>query len=463
MNKSKCARIICCAAALCLGLCSGLWPSSLVRAAQDKTLAVGRDNPFADIPRIKRPVTPAVFSSAGPAEEAPELFVETVTLKFLDAENLKKAIDRMSSEYGGIATNQKSNSLIICDTKERVAKILAEIRKADKTPQQVMIEVVLVDVQLGNDTEIGINWDILSDKNYDIAYRQNFTSRLRSTIENPATIGDATAFNTVGLGGDFSVISGTIRNVLHLIQQKREAEILASPRVMVVSGQIASIEAVEELPYTEVMDTASGGASALTSTEFKLVGVQLHVGAPLPATNAIFLTVGATQNVATGESDTEIPIVDTRKAKTSLLLQDGQVVVLGGLRRQEKTKEVDQIPFLGDLPIIGVLFKNTNTVLKNSELVVFLSPHIYKGEPVPDDQITKFREITARPLLSLDGDRDSTKQKLLEKIKKLQNENDKDVHNELLLTLDSLEKILSAEMQEALESSEQALAGSTTN
>jgi type IV pilus assembly protein PilQ len=438
-------------------------PSSSVLAAQDKTLAVGRDNPFADIPRIKRPVTPAVFSSAREAEEAPELFVETVTLKFLDAEDLKKVIDKMSSVYGGIATNQKSNSLIICDTKERVTKILTEIRKADKTPQQVMIEVVIVDVLLGNDTEIGINWDILSDENYDIAYRQNFTTRLRSTIENPATIGDATAFNTVGLGGDFSVISGTIRNVLHLIQQKREAEILASPRVMVVSGQMASIEAVEELPYTEVRDTGAGGQAALTSTEFKLVGVQLHVGATLTDTNDIFLTVDATQNVATGESDTEIPIVDTRKAKTSLLLQDGQVVILGGLRRQEKTKEVDQIPFIADLPIIGELFKNTNTVLKNSELVVFLSPHIYKGEPVPEDQITKFRKITANPLLSLDGDRDSTKQMLLEKIKALQNEKDKDVHNELLLTLDSLEKILSAEMQEALESSEQALAGTTTN
>jgi type IV pilus assembly protein PilQ len=435
----------------------------MVDAAQDKTLAVGRDNPFADIPRVRRPVAPAAFSSAGEAEEAPELFVETVTLKFLNAGDLKKVVDKMSSVYGGIATNQKNNSLIICDTKERVAKILTEIRKADKTPKQVMIEVVIVDVLLGNDTEIGINWDILSDKNYDVAYRQNFTTRLRSTIENTATIGDATAFNTVGLGGDFSVISGTIRNVLHLIQQKREAEILASPRVMVVSGQVASIEAVEELPYTEVRDTGAGGQAALTSTEFKLVGVQLHVGATLTDANDIFLMVDATQNVATGESDTEIPIVDTRKAKTSLLLQDGQVVVLGGLRRQEKTKEVDQIPFLGDLPIIGELFKSTNTVLKNSELVVFLSPHIYKGEPIPEDQMTKFREITVNPLLSLDGDREATKQRLLEKIKKLQNEKDKDVHNELLLTLDSLEEILSAEMQEALESSEQALAGSTTN
>ena len=92
-----------------------------------------------------------------------------------------------------------------------------------------------------DDTEIGVNWDILSDKNYDIGFRQNFTtSRVGSTIEDATTIGNATAFNTTGLGGAFSVISGSIRNVVHLLQQKRHVEILASPRVMMMSGQSAS-------------------------------------------------------------------------------------------------------------------------------------------------------------------------------------------------------------------------------
>jgi type IV pilus assembly protein PilQ len=104
----------------------------------------------------------------------------------------------MSSEFGTVAVNQKNNSLIICDTKENLASILSEIEKADRTPQQIMIEVVIVDVQLRDATEIGVNWDILSDKNYDIAYRQNFTSRLGSTVADGETIGNATAFNTTG-------------------------------------------------------------------------------------------------------------------------------------------------------------------------------------------------------------------------------------------------------------------------
>lgn len=296
--------------------------------------------------------------------------------------------------------------------------MLSEIKKADKTPQQIMVEVVILDVQLGDDTEIGINWDLLSDKRYGISYRQNFTtSRLGSTVESAATIGNATAFNTTGLGGSFSVISGTIRNVVHLIQQERTVEILASPRVMLVSGESASIEAVEELPYTEVRDTAAGGAGAITSTEFKMVGIHLNVSATLTDSNDIFLMVDTEQNVAAGRSDTEVPIVDTRKAKSSLLLKDGQVVIFGGLRRQENTKEADQIPILGDLPIIGALFRSTNTIVKNSELIVFLSPHIYKGESVPDDAMAKFREIRDRPMLSLEKVRDAKKQLLLESIR----------------------------------------------
>jgi len=356
------------------------------------------------------PVSRGVSEITSFEEYRPELFVEVVTLKFLDAKSLRTVIEGLSSEYGRISPDAKSNSLIICDTRENLEIILAEIKKVDKTPQQIMIEVVILDVQLDDDTEIGINWDILSDKRYDIGYRQNFTTyRLGSTIESSGTIGSATAFNTTGLGGDFSVISSSIRNVVHLIQQKRKVEILASPRVMMLSGLSANIEAIEELPYTEVTDTSDGGAGALTSTEFKEVGVKLDVTAILVDANSIFLTVDAEQNVKTGESNTEVPIVDTRKAHTSLLLEDGQVVIIGGLRRQEKTEEIDQIPILGDLPIIGALFKSTNTIVKNSELIVFLSPHIYKGEPISKESMAKFEEIKDRPMLSLPKDNNTEK------------------------------------------------------
>jgi type II secretory pathway component GspD/PulD (secretin) len=378
--------------------------------------AIGRENPFANLIERKGPVaapTPSVapIISAKVEEEVPRpvLSMATVVLKFLDAEKLKTAIAKMASDYGSISADPTNNSLIICDTREYLENILAEVRAADMAPRQIMVEVVIADVQLNDDTEIGVNWDILSDKNYDVAYRQNFTSRLGSTIASAANIGNATAYNTTGAGGNFSIISGSIRNVLTLIQEKNEIEILASPRVMVVSGKTASIKAVEELPYNEIVNTSAGGS--MSNTEFKEVGVTLDVGATITDDEHIHVTIDATQNVTTGESATDVPVIDTRNAKTELLLKDGQVVVMGGLRRKEMQKQVKQVPLLGDLPLIGFLFRSRNTVCKNSELIVFLSPHIYKGEPIPEDTMAKYKKITEAPVLSLSSIEDKAPDK----------------------------------------------------
>lgn len=335
----------------------------------------------------------------------PRLFVETVTLKFLEADNLMTAITKMSSKYGSISVDDKSNSLIVCDAKENLERIVTEIKRADITPPQIMIKVVIIDVKLSDDSEIGINWDILSDKNYDVSFRQNmgFTSRLGSTIESASTIGNATAFVTTGTGADFTVISGTIRNVIHMLQQKKDVEILASPQVMVLSGQTASIKDQLEIPYNELLETAGGGQ--LSTTKFKNVGIELKVSATLTEHNLIYLNVESVQKVVTAESETGVPVADARTAQTSLLLKDGQVVVMGGLRRKETTKQTKQVPVLGDIPLVGLLFKTTNTVVTNSELIVLVSPHIYKGEPVDEETMAKFKEITEGPVLSLPRDK----------------------------------------------------------
>ena len=364
---------------------------------------VGREDPFEQISpetERKKSLFQRVFSSEMSADPAPELFVQTIMLKFLDARNLKSALENMLSAYGTISVDQASNSLIISDTRKNLERIIKEARKADRTPQQIMVEVVIVDVQLEDDMQIGVNWDLLSDKIYDISYRQNFTaSRLLSTIENTTNIGNATAFNTTGMGGDFALVSGTIRNVVHLLQEKTKLEILASPKIMVVSGEKALIKAVDEIPYNEIIQTSGGGL--LSSTSFKDVGITLEVTATLTDDNEIFLQVNSEQKVATGESDTGVPIVDARITNTSLLLEDGQVVVIGGLRRKETTESVDQIPLLGDLPVIGFLFQSTRIVENSSELVVFLSPHIYKGEPLKEEEMSRFSELRDRPPLKM--------------------------------------------------------------
>jgi type II secretory pathway component GspD/PulD (secretin) len=370
---------------------------------------ISQSNPFAQVILAQaqaqtKAQTPQVQVKTD--EPKPELFVESVTLKFLDAKSLKASISNMSGNYGSMEPDAKGNSLIICDTNENVGKIISKIRAIDKKPDQIMIEVVIVDVKLDNETQIGIDWDMLTTRDHDAVFRQNldFTSRLKSTEQTTANVGTATAFNTTGTGSDLLLLwPGDIRTVIHALQEKNNVEIIASPRVMVVSGQTASIEAVEEVPYSETSNTSQGGE--LTSTQFKNVGVKLNVGATLTDDKFILLNVETEQNVQTGTSVVSgvvgAPIIDTRKIQSSLLLNDSQILVIGGLRRKTTQKQTNQFPILGDLPIVGYAFKTTDTIENSSELLVILSPHIYKGERPTDTQMEKYNEITQRPLLTL--------------------------------------------------------------
>ena len=170
---------------------------------------------------------------------------------------------------------------------------------------------------------------------------------------------------------------------------------------MLVSGESASIETITELPYREVTQTSEGGE--LSATQFKEVGVKLYVTAILTDDDYILVTLEPEQSVDTGVFGTtsEIPIIDTRKAKTTLLLKGGQVVIMGGLRKKETTNQVSQIPVLGDLPLVGQLFRNNRDIVKNSELLVFMSPHIYKGNELSEKHRERFDELRDKPPLLL--------------------------------------------------------------
>lgn len=394
-------------------ICCAEVPDGQTVTEKSTPSVLGKDDPFAKI-SVKQgstveiaQTTPTrisrtVFAAPGSAETPmSELFAQTVTLKFLTAVQVQAAFARMLSEYGTIAVDTATNTLIISDTADSLERIVKKIREADKTPEQIVIEVAIIDVQLNSDTELGVNWDILSSENYNPAYRQSFgfIPRLQMIPESDITVANTTAFATTGLGGDLSIITGTVRNLIHMLQQKRDVEIIANPSVMVLSGQTASIEAGDEIPFNEIVTTDEGGI--LSSTSFKDVGVKLEVRAFLTDDQLICLDINAEQKVATGASDTGVPIADARKVNTALMLQDGQMVVLAGLRSKEITQQTNQIPILGDIPILGLLFKSTKNVENNFELVVLVSPHIYTGEPVDPDIASRFEHIRERAPLSL--------------------------------------------------------------
>ena len=108
--------------------------------------------------------------------------------------------------------------------------------------------------------------------------------------------------------------------------------------------------------------------------------------------------------ISTGTSIGGVPVIDRREASTKLLMDDGQVVVMGGLRRQEITHTRVKVPLLGDIPLIGLLFSDDRKIVENSELLVLLSPHIYKGDPVPAEAMARYNRIKQRTLITMPDD-----------------------------------------------------------
>ena len=154
--------------------------------------------------------------------------METVTLRFMDAKNLAIVVTKMLTASGTVAASETGNSLIVCDTPDNLEQVMRAIRKADQAPAQIVVEVVLLDVRLGDDTEIGVNWDYLATAPDKVGYRQNFTGltdRLSIVSPTAENIDQGIAYNTLGTAGELSIVVGNIRNVVHLIQSKRDASL----------------------------------------------------------------------------------------------------------------------------------------------------------------------------------------------------------------------------------------------
>jgi len=214
-------------------------------------------------------------------------------------------------------------------------------------------------------------------------------------------------------GGSFdSIRGGTLRFsvlndmvdidlALSILHKEVEAKLLANPRVLVLDNETANFEIVREIPYRELLQVAR--EDPITYTEFKNVGVQLKVTphiardgmirlhivpefGVLVSQDAIGVQAGIVRNelgipTVDNRMVLGVPTVDTRRADTIAMIRDGQTIVIGGLRKREATKSISKVPVLGDIPLIGGLFKSETESVKINELVIFITTRIVT-EPV---------------------------------------------------------------------------------
>jgi type II secretory pathway component GspD/PulD (secretin) len=204
------------------------------------------------------------------------------------------------------------------------------------------------------------------------------------------------------VGGSFDRIEGGTLNfsllndavdlqlALHVLHQQVEAKLLANPRVLVLDNETANFEIVREIPYREVWQVAR--QDPVSFTEFKNVGVQLKVTPHVARDGIIKLHIMPEFGILVSQDLEGVPTVDTRRANTIALIRDGQTIAMGGLRKRETTKSISKVPLLGDLPLLGGLFRSETESVMINELVVFITTRIVTESVLSPAERRQFRQ-----------------------------------------------------------------------
>ncbi|MGC8783402.1 MAG: secretin N-terminal domain-containing protein [Armatimonadota bacterium] len=266
---------------------------------------------------------------------------------------------------GDPSVDERVNTLILTGPRAAVERAKEALARIDTAPPQVLIEAKVVEVSTDVDNTLGVLWDFSSTK-------ANFTL----DTPNPPDRGN---FGTIVFGRLTRDAIG-IGAKLDALFKDNKARLLANPKLLVLNAKQAQIFIGDEVRYIESVQSTQNGVSVTTGKVN--VGIQLNVVAKTNPEGDITLQIHPEVSLITGFLKTpvggEIPQVSRRFADSAVRLRSGETLVIGGLISQRDLKLVQKVPLLGDLPILGYLFKQTNTKRSNSEIMVFLTATLWK-------------------------------------------------------------------------------------
>lgn len=268
---------------------------------------------------------------------------------------------------GSIIADSRSNTLIIKDTSESINNIRAMIEKIDIPLSQVMIEARIVTATDSFAKDLGVRWGVGHTGN-DLTIGSSHVEG----DEKKLNVDLGTALNPTGrLVFGLLNISDTILSLeLQAMQAERRGEVIASPKVLTADKQTARISSGQQIPYQEA------SASGATSVSFKEAALTLEVTPNITPDGKIGLEL----SVKNGAPVLGGAAIKEDSIQTNVLLEDGQTIVLGGVFRNTVDNGVRKVPFLGDLPYVGRLFRNNARQNNKEELLIFVTPRIVHSD-----------------------------------------------------------------------------------
>jgi len=322
----------------------------------------------------------AAAADAQTETKAEPLYLKVFQINYESADKLKANLDAIKSARGSIDINERTNTLIVQDMKDRLAEMERLIEILDKRTVQVLIEARIVEVTHNSAKELGIRWG----GNYNAQTNLGFPATIGlSGLQSGGALTTSNAGGIVNLGttgaatGQLGLKLGSVNGTalldmqLMALQNKGKGRIISMPKITTMNNIEAQIESGREIPYQTV---SSDG----TKTEFKKATLSLKVTPHVSPDNFIRLVIEANKDEAdfANQLPNAPPPIITKRAKTEVLVPDGDTTVIGGLFKENTTTNEASVPYLSKIPFLGWLFKSKADSSDGEELLIFITPKV---------------------------------------------------------------------------------------
>ncbi|PAU79687.1 type IV pilus secretin PilQ [Halovibrio salipaludis] len=317
-------------------------------------------------------------------EELRPVRLETIQVNYAkagDIVSLLREDDELISDRGFISSDDRTNTISVRETAPKLKEIRDLVETWDRPVRQVLIEARIVRANTDVSSELGVAWGVsgngeAGDGEYAVGGGRG------SLGGNTGSIADFPSDMNV----DFGITSSSASSAaigftrdgflldleLSALESDGQAEIVSQPKVVTADRQEANIKSGEEIPYQEA--TSSGA----TNVSFKEAALSLNVTPQITPDDNIIMDLEVNQD-SRGQVTAGVPSIDTNSVQTQVLVGDGETVVLGGIFQSEVATNILKTPFLGDIPYLGRLFRQTEKIDERSELLIFVTPQIMES------------------------------------------------------------------------------------
>ena len=282
---------------------------------------------------------------------------------------------RFLSDRGHLLVDNRTNTLYVRDTAEQVNRIKEIVKTLDVPVDQVMIEARIVVARTGVGEELGVSWGVRSSPTTGLGQFNTERSTTRGGLENENFLqsdrGTSIDFNPA-TGANFGFVSSKLLLDLELaaLETENRSEIISQPKVITSNRNKAVIRSGEEIPYTSV------DSDGERTTDFRQAELRLEVTPQIVGDGRIFLNLQVNNDSKGEETATAGPTINTNAVETQVLVNNGETIVIGGIFTSQKLEGETKVPFLGDIPFIGWLFRSSYSNQEKVELLVFITPRM---------------------------------------------------------------------------------------